>query len=164
MHEPAIAVRSATEHDAVAMAHVHYSAVHETAVLAYPSAILTEWSPALNDFRYGQFRKAITGGIERFLVAEDPVGIPGFGSIVPSASELRSVYVHSRAARRGVGSAILKALEDLAGSFGCLELQLLASINSEAFYSRHGYTICELAIHKLSSGLEMACVKMRKTL
>jgi putative acetyltransferase len=163
MHDPAISVRSATEHDAIAIAHAHHSAVHEAAVTAYPPAILAEWSPALGELRYDQFRKAIAGGIERFLVAEDPIGIPGFGSIVPAASELRSVYVHSRATRRGVGSAILKALEDLAGSLGCLELQLLASINSETFYSRHGYKACARAIHKLSSGRDMACVKMWKT-
>lgn len=88
----------------------------------------------------------------------------GFGSIVPESEELRAVYVHARAGRCGVGSAILEQLELLAVSHGCAQLQMDASVNAEAFYRRNGYIVVERGIHRLSSGHDMACVKMRKTL
>jgi ribosomal protein S18 acetylase RimI-like enzyme len=39
-----------------------------------------------------------------------------------------------------------------------------ASINAEAFYRRAGYEILERGVHRLRSGREMACLKMKKTL
>jgi hypothetical protein len=47
---------------------------------------------------------------------------------------------------------------------GVLRLDLAASLNSEAFYARHGYTAVERTVHHLGSGHKMACVKMRKVL
>ena len=47
-------------------------------------------------------------------ISRDASGVVGFGALVPTKGEVRAVYVHPRAARRGVGSAILAQLETLA--------------------------------------------------
>jgi ribosomal protein S18 acetylase RimI-like enzyme len=39
-----------------------------------------------------------------------------------------------------------------------------ASLNAESFYRKHGFEIIEYATHQLTSGQEMACVKMWKIL
>jgi hypothetical protein len=41
---------------------------------------------------------------------------------------------------------------------------MAASINAEAFYARHGFAVVERGTHRLHSGVEMACVRMRKAL
>ena len=159
-----VKIRPAVESDAAAMAQTHYSAVHVSAAGAYPPEVLDIWSPAPSEIRNEAFRKAMRGGHEMFLVAEEGSGVIGFGSIVPESNEVRSVYVNADSAGRGVGSAILKALEILAASRGCTELKFEASRNAESFYARNGYISVAQGTHRLSGGREMACITMRKRL
>ena len=39
-----------------------------------------------------------------------------------------------------------------------------ASLNAEAFYRSHGFTVERSGEHQLSGGLRMACIRMRKQL
>lgn len=157
-------IRPAIVADAIAIIDLHFAAVHQTASRFYPPEVLNSWSTQPDETRYDHIRRALEKGEELFVVAEDASEVIGFGSIVPLLQELRALYVHPRAGRRGVGSAILRRLEQLAIERGVLQLQLDASINAEAFYSRAGYEILERGVHRLRSGCEMACVKMNKSL
>jgi putative acetyltransferase len=157
-------IRPAIVADAIAIIDLHFAAVHQTASSFYPPEVLNSWSTQPDETRYDHIRRALEKEEELFVVAEDASGVIGFGSIVPLLQELRAVYVHPRAGRRGVGSAILRCLEQLAIERGVLQLHLDASINAEAFYRRAGYEILERGVHRLRSGREMACVKMKKSL
>ena len=157
-------MRPATVADAIAIIDLHFAAVHQTAGSFYPPEVLDNWSSQPDDTRYEQIRRAVAKGEELFVIAEDASGIIGFGSIVPTLQELRAVYVHPKAGHRGIGSQILAHLEQLALDQGAVQLQMDASINAEAFYSRAGYDVVERGIHRLRSGHEMACVKMKKRL
>ena len=157
-------IRPAIVADAIAIIDLHFAAVHQSTGSFYSSEVLNSWSTKPDETRYDQIRRAVEKGEELFVVAEDASGVVGFGSIVPTLQELRAVYVHPRAGRRGVGLAILNCLEQLALDRGVLQLQLDASINAEAFYRRAGYEILERGVHRLRSGREMACVKMKKSL
>jgi N-acetylglutamate synthase-like GNAT family acetyltransferase len=157
-------LRPAVGADATAIVDLHFAAVHQTARSFYPQEVLDGWSTQPDEARYDQFRQALEKGAEVFVVAEDASGVIGFGSIVPTLQELRAVYVHPRAGRRGVGSAILSCLEQVAIDRGVLQLQMDASINAEAFHRRAGYEILERGVHTLRSGLEMVCVKLKKSL
>lgn len=159
-----IHVRPAVDTDAEPIIHAHFVAVHQTASDFYTPEVLESWSRRPDETRYQQIRQAIAKGHELFLVAEGLSGVVGFGSIVPAANELRALYVHPRIARQGVGANLLVHLERLAVSRHCPYLQLEASINAEDFYRRHGYEVVERGVHRLASGHEMACVKMKKTL
>ena len=162
--KPAVQVRSASQADAEAIIRAHFAAVHEIASGFYPSEVLDGWSGNPDETRYQQIREAIAKGHELFLVAEGTSGVVGFGSIVPALQELRAVYVHPQVGRRGVGTNILQHLERLAVLQHCALLQMDASVNAEAFYRRHGYEVVGRGIHRLASGHEMACVKMKKAL
>jgi len=160
----AIQVRSASEADAEAIIQTHFDAVHQTASAFYPAEVLDSWSRRPDESRYLQVRQAIAKGHELFVVAEDGFGVVGFGSIVPTLQELTAVYVHPRRARRGVGAMILEHLERLALTHHCTQLQMDASVNAEAFYRGHGYEVVERGVHRLASGLEMACTRLNKFL
>ena len=157
-------MRPATVADAIAIIDLHFAAVHQTAGSFYPPEVLDNWSSQPGDTRYEQIRRAVAKGEELFVIAEDASGVIGFGSIVPTLQELRAVYVHPKAGHRGIGSQILAYLEQLALDQGAVQLQMDASINAEAFYSRAGYDVVERGVHRLRSGHEMACVKMKKRL
>lgn len=156
-------IRPALDADAEPIIHAHFAAVHQTASDFYPREVLESWSRQPDESRYEQIRQAIAKGHELFLVAEDLLGVAGFGSIVPASQELRALYVHPRIARRGVGANLLLHLERLALLRQCAYLQMEASLNAEAFYRRHGYELVERGVHRLTNGGEMACVKMKKT-
>ena len=159
-----IRIRPAVEADATGLSRVHFAAVRRTAAPFYPTDVIERWSPAPDERRREQFRSAIVGNDELFLVAERGGEVVGFGSIVPSSEELRAVYVHPDVGRSGVGGAILRGLEELAMARGLWRLQMDASLNAEAFYSRQGYEVIERGIHRMGAGVGMACVKMRKSL
>jgi putative acetyltransferase len=159
-----VIVRPASAADAIAIVDLHFAAVHRTASTFYPSEVIVDWSAQPNETRYQQMREIIAGDEELVLVAEDARGVVAFGSIVPRVRELRAVYVHPDAGRRGVGTQVLAALERLAVERSILRLQLVASINAEAFYRRAGYEVVGRGTHRLRSGREMACVSMAKLL
>ena len=69
------------------------------------------------------------------------------------------------AARCGVGTLIVRALEDLARDHGLTALHLDPSLTAAAFYSSLGYESRGRATHTLrrrSGDRPMACVKMEK--
>jgi putative acetyltransferase len=88
----------------------------------------------------------------------------GLGALVVNNAELRACYVVPDAARRGVGSALVKEMERIARDHGLTYLELHASVNAEPFYAALGYEALEREEHTLRSGYRIAAVKMRKTL
>jgi putative acetyltransferase len=68
------------------------------------------------------------------------------------------------AVRKGVGSALVRAIEGLAREHGLSHLQLDASVNAEPFYRALGFIAISRSEHIRRSGRRMACIKMTKPL
>ena len=81
---------------------------------------------------------------------------------VVQKNELRACYVTPSASRRGVGSALLRAIERAAREQGTTYLEADSSLTAEPFYRSNGYLVRERGEHVLHNGQRMACVKMRK--
>jgi len=131
-------IRPFEERDAEAVLRVHWNAVHHIARADYDAAVLDEWSRAVDAARLATFAAHRAADDERIVVAEIGGDVVGFGSIVPRNEELRAVYVASGAARRGVGTAILRELERLARQLGLSALRLNSSLTAEPFYRAAG--------------------------
>jgi putative acetyltransferase len=157
-----IFIRRATAGDTQGIVQVHFAAVHQTASVSYPSDVLFAWSAKPDEKRWERVRLGITFGEEIFEVAEIDRVVRGFGVIVPANRELRALYVEPAFGRRGIATAILARLEDLAVASGLKQLHLNASLNAEAFYRKHGYAAIERGVHRLSAGINMDCVRMIK--
>ena len=157
-------VTRAEPEDAEPILRVRFAAIHETAAAFYPEEILQNWSGPITEERIQRMKRAISGEEELFVVARHGAELVGFGCIVPKYNALRGLYVHPSVGRRGVGAQILEALEKRAICAGMASLEIEASINAEAFYARHGFAVVARGTHRLRSGQEMACVRMRKTL
>ena len=162
--EAPLSLRPANLADAEDIVRVHHAAVHTSGATSYSEEVLDAWSGDPSEARFERMRRAIASEDELVLVAESSSRVIAFGSVVVSLTELRSLYVHPDASRRGVGAALLAELERLAVKRGLTRLQLKASLNAEAFYRRSGYAVVGPGVHQIAAGLTMACVEMRKEL
>jgi N-acetylglutamate synthase-like GNAT family acetyltransferase len=159
-----VLIREANREDASAIVNVHNQAVHLTAATHYEREILDQWSAVVTAERIEKFKSDFDLGKEMFLVAETNNQLIGFGAITPKTRELNAVYVAPEFVGKGIGAALIKALEELAISLGITELWLDSSLNAEKFYSSHGYIVDHRGEHTLKSGLKMPCIKMHKCL
>lgn len=105
--------------------------------------------PRALDFWQGVAASAARG--ERLLlVAEDEQGICGTVQLVvdqpenqPHRADVSKMLVHRRARRRGLGAALMRAVEDEARALGKTLLVLdTASAEAERLYERQGWVRC----------------------
>ena len=155
-----ITIRDIGPGDAEAFLRVHHAAVLGIAAKDYPPEVIEQWAPPIDDSALVRFLDNPDG--EHRLIAETHGTAVGIGAIVVAECELRACYVAPQAARQGVGSEIVRRLEELARQYNLPFLQLVSSITAEAFYESLGYLNLGRDRHTLSSGASMACVKMRK--
>jgi putative acetyltransferase len=159
-----MSIRPATADDARGILEAHRAAVLGSGRIAYPADILEAWAAVIDPVSVQQLADRIATRAELVVVADAGGAIAGFGSIDPQTSELLAVYVIPHFGRRGIGAQIVASLEELAQRSQLGHLSLDASLNSETFYIKHGYTSLERGGHRLRSGARMACVRMRKVL
>jgi GNAT superfamily N-acetyltransferase len=72
------------------------------------------------------------------IVAELDGTVRGVGNVA-RAGQIHLCYVEPGFERRGIGAAILTALEAQASSWGLRELSLESSRDARGFYAHHGY-------------------------
>ncbi|MEO3428798.1 GNAT family N-acetyltransferase [Pelagibius sp. CAU 1746] len=110
-------------------------------------------------------RVVASGGWARHLPhSEAPgAGIDEQTSVLsPTSAKVRSVFVHPRYARRGLGSRLVRHVEEEAQAAGFRLLELWASLTGVPLYRRLGYQ----EIRRLSipggNGVEVPAVHMAK--
>lgn len=159
-----IKVREMLSRDARMYLEVHHAAVRGIAARDYPPEVIEHWAPMpVTDESVRRF--LVNPDEEILLVAEIDGVIVGIGSLVVANCELRACYVAPAAARKGVGSALLREIEHIARDHGLAYLQMDSSITAEPFYLHHGYSVRQRGEHTMRpSGRTMACVKMEKFL
>ncbi len=79
--------------------------------------------------------------LEGLVIAEENECVIGFGGIDITAKEqLRWLYLLPDFQRGGVGSKILKELEDIAWNSGSQSIRLHSTPGAVQFYSKRGYS------------------------
>ena len=96
-----------------------------------------------------------------FVATVDGSGVVGVGAL--DGAEIKRVYVEPEAHGRGVGTALLDALEAKAAELGIDVVSLEASPSSAAFYLALGYAFRGDAGFSIGDA-EFRFVKMSKTL
>jgi len=153
-----VRIRRARLDDARALA-----AVRRAAVLAVPPGVharadLAAWAslPALYD------RWAMAAGGETLLAAERGGRVAGFAGL--RGGELTALFVAPRHAGRGVGSALVAAVERLARRRGVRRLLAVAAASAAPFYRAHGFAGARAARVPLPGGRRLAAVRLAKPL
>jgi putative acetyltransferase len=92
------------------------------------------WASVADD--EAEFGKKLAG--ELTLIASLENAPVGFASL-KGKDHIDMLYVHPNAAGQGVASALLNALEKLAGARGATKLTVEASDNAQEFFRKRGY-------------------------
>lgn len=159
---PPLVIRPARLGDALAIAALHHVAVHKLAAPFYPHEVLEHWSPPVTligaERRYRETQE--DGGLT--LLAEQDGSLAGFGVVIPEAGDIAACYVAPEATRRGVGRALLAAMEATVSAHGVHELNVRASLNAKSFYSAFGYHVSGRGEYRFEDGTVMVVAFMRK--
>jgi putative acetyltransferase len=158
----AVVVRPMLADEARAFLEIHTRSVRGLAASHYPPEVIEAWVVPMTEEYLRGFIKNQDKEIR--LVAEVDGSLVGLGCLVVQNAELRACYVAPEAARKGVGSALVREIERLAREHGLDHLHLDASTNAEPFYSALGYEVVERGEHVWPSGQRMEAVMMRKAL
>jgi putative acetyltransferase len=159
-------IRRAGPSDAEAIASAHLDSIHSIGPSYYEPAIVQDWGAHVEA---GLYLRAMRRG-EVFFVAidqEDDASstVLGFSTHAQYGTDHGvGVYVRGSAARRGVGSALLRAAEADAIASHASSLEIDASLAAVDFYKRHGFIETSRGSHRLPSGRSMSCVFMKKAL
>jgi N-acetylglutamate synthase-like GNAT family acetyltransferase len=137
---------------------VHVDAVSGIRTALYTTEEIQAWAAPKKPESYEESIRS-----KEFFVAEEDGEIVGFGVLNQNNSEVEAVYVSPRAGRRGIGLSMLEKLEERARALGLRELRLNASLNAVPFYKRAGFVGKEESKYRLSTGVEIACIPMVKS-
>jgi putative acetyltransferase len=158
-------IRAATADDAAAIAAAHIDSIESIGPHFYGAEVVRAWHAAIEPSIY---LNAIAAGEKFFVAGVSQDGrdeVLGFSS--NHADECRhgvGVYVRGIAARRGIGSALLRAAEASAVAAGASNLRLDSSLAAVEFYKANGFVETGRGEHSLRGGRTMACVFMQKNL
>ncbi|BAN48194.1 GNAT family N-acetyltransferase [Metapseudomonas resinovorans] len=86
------------------------------------------------------------------------------GMIDLEKGEIGALFVLPEFMKRGVGKNMIAHLEDLARAAGLTDVHLEATLNAVDFYQRCGFTGDVESTYQSPSGLQLACIPMRKSL
>jgi putative acetyltransferase len=157
--------RRAHPGDAPGIADAHKDSIRSIGPGFYPPDVVEAWGEGLTPDIYV---RAMEGG-EVFFIAIGEVNsepaVLGFSSHrVDEAEDGVSVYVRGVAARRGVGTTLLRLAEAHAIERGAMTVQIQASLPGVEFYRSNGFEETGRGEAALMSGQTMPCVFMRKRL
>jgi putative acetyltransferase len=161
-----VETRVAEASDVDAIADAHRDSIRSIGPAFYPPDVVAAWAEGLDG---GVYRQAMAGG-EVFFIATGP--LEGATAVLGFASDYRiegathgiSAYVRGAAARRGIGSLLLRLAEAHALGRGAMRISIESSLAAVAFYQRHGFVEVERGVVMLRSGRPIAVVAMRKDL
>jgi putative acetyltransferase len=149
-------IRRGRPSDARATAEVMRASIRGLARAAYGPREIARWSslPPL----YHAW--AMTAGGETYLVAERGGRVEGYAAL--RKGEVTAAFVRPGAAGRGIGLALLRAVERLARRRGVRALVARASLGAVGFYERAGFRRAGDARVPLPGGALLRAVLVEK--
>jgi len=152
-------IRKADHGDAEGIWCVQIAAIRQLCASHYPPSEIEAWAGPLQPDWY----RNVIGERELFVAVEGDT-IIGFGQLNLDTADIDAIYVHPSASRQGVGTALLRRLEDIARQHGLGSLRVAASLNSVPFYDAMGFHRKRETKFQLLPGVEIASVVMEKAL
>jgi len=161
-----VTIRQAERSDVDDIADAHRDSIRSVGLSYYPPDVVAAWQEGIAGQLYLQ---AMDLGEVFFMATgcvEERAMVLGFSSdySIEGTTHGTSVYVRGVAARRGVGTALLRAAESHAIANGAAMIHIEASLAGAPFYEVNGYVEVGRGEVQLLSGYPMQCVFMQKSL
>lgn len=151
-------IRPAKRGDAQAAFDIRLQAIRYQCATDYTNEQVMDWTSV--PFTDG-YRAWVEKDYHLAWVDKVPVGT---GLINFQSGELGAVFILPEFMGQGIGKSMVNYLEHLARETGLAEIHLEATLNAAAFYRRCGFIGEAQSVYNSPSGLQLACVPMRKQL
>ena len=158
-----VRLRPADASDAPVLAALHARAIGALDTTYYTAAELAAWSARMTPERFRALLPTRHITVAEMVTSSGP-RIVGYAQLLPDEGVIEAVYVDPDFGRRGIGAALVRAVEDDGRALGLPGLVLDATLNSIAFYAAQGYRQECLSHHELAPGVSIACAVMEKRL
>jgi len=96
------------------------------------------------------------------IVAENENSVIGFAQYNPENNSVEAIHVSPKYACNGIGSKLVKKIEEIAKSQGADKITLGASLNAVDFYAKCGYRKKEITEYKCNNGITLKTVVYEK--
>jgi N-acetylglutamate synthase-like GNAT family acetyltransferase len=130
-------VREATRADVPQIVRIFHDTIHTVNVRDYTAEQVSAWSPDVPDADAWADRKLAS---RTTFVADDNGTIAGFGEL-ENNGHIDCFYCHFNYQRCGIGSSILRQIEDRARCLVLARLFVEASITARPFFEAHGFAV-----------------------
>ncbi|QKJ37280.1 GNAT family N-acetyltransferase [Pseudomonas sp. MPDS] len=151
-------IRPAKQGDAQVAFDIRVQAIRHQCIAAYTNDQVMAWTSV-------PFTDGYRAWVEKDYHLASVDGVPvGTGLIDFQSGELGAVFVLPQFMGQGIGKRMVSYLEHLAREGGLAEIHLEATLNAAAFYRRCGFTAGAQSVYNSPSGLQLACIPMRKQL
>ncbi|MFL1480404.1 GNAT family N-acetyltransferase [Pseudomonas grimontii] len=151
-------IKRATQADAEVAFDIRLQAIRSQCIGAYTVEQMALWTRGKAEDGYSALmEKSFYLG----CLNGEPVAT---GMLDPANNEVGALFVLPAFTGRGYGKAMLDHLEHVARELAIEEVVLDATLNAASFYRACGYVGDEQAIYHSPSGLQLACIPMKKHL
>lgn len=151
-------IKRATQADAEVAFDIRLQAIRAQCIGAYTVEQMALWTRGKAEDGYSALmEKSFYLG----CLNGEPVAT---GMLDPANNEVGALFVLPAFTGRGYGKAMLDHLEHVARELAIEEVVLDATLNAASFYRACGYVGDEQAIYHSPSGLQLACIPMKKHL
>ena len=158
MDPSGLRLRRAEEGDAEAIYAVHTAAIRGLCSSSYGGDDIDTWAGRQAPEKYVPFIKA-----GEITVAVENGQVVGFGHLL-SGEEVKGLFVSPDSGKKGVGSALLRRLEEEARRAGSETVRLKASLNAVGFYQGQGFSVVDSSEKCVHCEDRIRCVLMTKSL
>ncbi|RDS87358.1 GNAT family N-acetyltransferase [Pseudomonas fluorescens] len=151
-------IKRATPTDANAAFDIRRAAIRSQCIGAYTAEQMALWTRGKAEDGYSALME------KPFYLGwlnGEPIAT---GMLDPANNEVGALFVLPAFTGRGYGKAMLDHLEQVARELAIEEVVLDATLNAASFYRACGYVGDEQAIYHSPSGLQLACIPMKKPL
>lgn len=133
-----VTIRNATDADSAAIHRVHYASSTGPDTVNRGDAGVREWLDGRRPEHYlAELRD------HPHIVAEVAGRVVGYCALNPAKDEITSVFVDPQYTRRGIGTAMVRHIEQLARERGLARVVLQAAGGALRFYRKIGYQYTE---------------------
>lgn len=129
--------RLARAEDAPAVLALKRAAIEDIAGWHHTTEEVDAWRPG--ESALPSFEAAIESERYTVLVAETDAGLAGYGVLNAPEGRIDAAFVDPEHGGEGIASSLVGQLESHARMQGIEELDIVASLNAQAFYEKLGY-------------------------
>ncbi|XP_022796020.1 uncharacterized protein LOC111334526 [Stylophora pistillata] len=168
-------IRNAIETDAEDIYRIHTEAIKKKCSTRYSTEDVSAWVARQEKAKYLPFIAA-----NEIIVAEIARDrrVVGFGHLIADtlteadsnetadgkAMQIRGLFADPDCGVKGVGTALVKELENRAKEYGAVRVKVNSSLNAVEFYKKCGFVALDITSHQISEQSCLQCQKMIKEL